>query len=102
MTAVRKRALLRFLCVSAFVSEEPGAKEWHSPSYRYFIYTAEIDPVLLHELAHIYCLHNELDGASFYNTYCEGFTDNSIEDGQINAGYGVWRECIRRDYSQRT
>ena len=50
--------------------------------------------VFLHELAHIYCLHNELDGASFYNTYCEGYTDNSVEDGQINAGYGVWRECI--------
>ena len=79
---------------SAFVSEEPGAKDGILLHTDISYTPAELIHVLLHELAHIYCLHNELDGASFYNTYCEGYTDNSIEDGQINAGYGVWRECI--------
>lgn len=79
---------------SAFVSEEPGAKDGILLHTDISYTPAELIHVLLHELAHIYCLHNELDGASFYNTYCEGYTDNSIKDGQINAGYGVWRECI--------
>lgn len=35
-----------------------------------------------------------MDGASFYDTYCEGYADTSFEDSQINAGYAVWRECI--------
>ena len=79
---------------TAFVSEEPGGKDGILLHTDIPYTPAELIHVFLHELAHIYCLHNELDGASFYNTYCEGYTDNSVEDGQINAGYGVWRECI--------
>ena len=54
----------------------------------------ELNHVLLHELAHIFCAHNELGGRSFYDEYCEGYAPNAEEDGFINAGYAVWRECI--------
>ena len=54
----------------------------------------ELNHVLLHELAHIFCAHNELDGRSFYDEYCEDYAPNAEEDGFINAGYAVWRECI--------
>ena len=50
--------------------------------------------IFLHELAHIYCVHHELDGKSFYDEYCEGYAHSNEEDGMINAGYAVWRECI--------
>ena len=49
--------------------------------------------ILLHELAHIFCTHNELAGDSFYKRYCMDDTLSS-EDGAINAGYAVWRELI--------
>ena len=79
---------------TAFVTEESGGKDGillHTD----IPYThASLLHVLLHELAHLYCLHNELDGASFNDTYCDGYADSSFEDGQINAGYEVWRECI--------
>ena len=42
----------------------------------------------------IYCVHHELDGKSFYDEYCEGYAHSNEEDGMINAGYAVWRECI--------
>ena len=54
----------------------------------------ELNHGLLHELAHIFCAHNELGGRSFYDEYCEGYAPNAEEDGFINAGYAVWRECI--------
>ena len=50
--------------------------------------------ILLHELAHIFCTHNELAGDSFYKRYCMDDTLSSEEDGAINAGYAVWRELI--------
>ena len=50
--------------------------------------------ILLHELAHIFCTHNELAGDSFYKRYCMNDTLSSEEDGAINAGYAVWRELI--------
>lgn len=55
---------------------------------------AELLHIFLHELAHIYCVHHELDGKSFYDEYCEGYAQSKEEDGMINAGYAVWRECI--------
>lgn len=50
--------------------------------------------IMLHELAHIYCVHNELDGKIFYDEYCEDYAKDMETDGQINAGYMVWREYI--------
>ena len=50
--------------------------------------------ILLHELAHIFCTHNEFGGDSFYKRYCMDDTLSSEEDGAINAGYAVWRELI--------
>lgn len=50
--------------------------------------------ILLHELAHIFCTHNELGGDSFYKRYCMDDTLSSEEDGVINAGYAIWRELI--------
>lgn len=48
--------------------------------------------ILLHELAHIFCTHNELGGDNFYERYCMDDTISREEDGTINAGYAVWRE----------
>ena len=50
--------------------------------------------ILLHELAHIFCTHNELGGDSFYKHCCMDDTLSSEEDGAINAGYAIWRELI--------
>lgn len=50
--------------------------------------------ILLHELAHIFCIRNELDGDNFYEQYCMDDTISREEDGTINAGYAVWRELI--------
>ena len=72
---------------TAFVSKEPGGKDGILLHTDIPYTPAELIHVLLHELAHIFCLHNELDGASFYDTYCEGYADTSFEDSQINAGY---------------
>ena len=48
--------------------------------------------ILLHELAHIFCTRNEIDGDNFYERYCMDDTISREEDGTINAGYAVWRE----------
>ena len=48
--------------------------------------------ILLHELAHIFCTHNELGGDNFYERYCMDDTISREEGGTINAGYAVWRE----------
>lgn len=50
--------------------------------------------ILLHELTHIFCTHNELGGDSFYKRCCMDDTLSSEEDGAINAGYAIWRELI--------
>ena len=60
----------------------------------YPYHPVELLHIFLHELAHIYCVHHELDGKSFYDEYCEGYAHSNEEDGMINAGYAVWRECI--------
>lgn len=54
----------------------------------------ELLHIFLHELAHLFCVHNELDGRSFFEEYCVGYATTKEEDGIINAGYAVWRECI--------
>lgn len=54
----------------------------------------ELRHTLLHELAHIYCVHNELDGKDFFDLYCNGTAPTTEEDEIINAGYAIWRECI--------
>ena len=53
---------------------------------------AELKHILLHELAHIFCTRNEIDGDNFYERYCMDDTISREEDGTINAGYAVWRE----------
>lgn len=50
--------------------------------------------IFLHELAHLYCVHHELEGRNFYEEYCENYAKSAEEDGTITAGYAVWRECI--------
>ena len=53
---------------------------------------AELKHILLHELAHIFCTRNEIDGDNFFERYCMDDTISREEDGTINAGYAVWRE----------
>ena len=55
---------------------------------------AELKHILLHELAHIFCTRNEIDGDNFFERYCMDDTISREEDGTINAGYAVWRELI--------
>lgn len=48
--------------------------------------------MFLHEISHLYCSRNELDGKElFFDKYCTG---SGIEDGLMNAGYAIWREAI--------
>ena len=58
--------------------------------------------VFIHELAHIFCTTHEIhtaakEGERFYDLYCaEDPTDFSgrVQNGQMNAGYAIWREFI--------
>lgn len=46
----------------------------------------------LHEISHLYCTRNELDGKElFFDKYCTG---SGTEDGIMNAGYAIWREAV--------
>lgn len=54
----------------------------------------ELRHTLLHELAHIYCVHDEFDGKDFFDLYCNGIAPTTDEDEIINTGYAIWRECI--------
>ena len=47
---------------------------------------------LLHELSHIFCCHNEIEGGRFFRRYCMG--EHGMDDASINAGYAIWREII--------
>ena len=72
---------------SAFVGEKYGIMirldlKWSS--YEYF-------RTFLHEISHIFCTVNEIEGGNFFSRYCLG---SGIEDGVINAGYAIWREAI--------
>ena len=75
------------ITASAFVGEKYGIMirsdlKWSS--YEYF-------RIFLHEISHIFCTINEIDGGGFYNKYCLG---SGVDDGIINAGYAIWREAI--------
>lgn len=75
------------IAASAFVGEKYGIMirsdlKWSS--YEYF-------RMFLHEISHIFCTVNEIDGGGFYNKYCLG---SGVDDGIINAGYAIWRETI--------
>lgn len=75
------------IAASVFVEEKYGIMirfdlKWSS--YEYF-------RTFLHELSHIFCTVNEIEGGGFYNKYCLG---SGIDDGVINAGYTIWREAI--------
>lgn len=47
--------------------------------------------IFLHEISHLFCTKNEIDGKNFFDTYCMG---SDLEDGAMNAGYAIWRETI--------
>lgn len=51
----------------------------------------EILYTFLHEISHLYCTKNEIPGGHFFDRYCMGY---GTEDGQMNAGYAVWREFV--------
>ncbi len=52
----------------------------------------ELFTIILHELSHIWCTHNEIPTGDFYDRYCKSHTENTLFDGVINAGYAIWRE----------
>lgn len=52
----------------------------------------EWNHTILHEFSHIIVGKAELDGESFYDKYCFSYADNKLDDGDINAGYAIWRE----------
>lgn len=47
--------------------------------------------IFLHEISHLFCTRNEINGDNFFQKYCMG---SGEEDGMINAGYAIWREAI--------
>lgn len=47
--------------------------------------------ILLHEISHLYCTRNEIEGGRFFDRYCMG---SGEEDGMMNAGYAIWREAV--------
>lgn len=50
--------------------------------------------VILHELSHIVCTRDEIEGGFFIKKYGNFYFDNTIEDGYINAGHAIWREFV--------
>lgn len=53
---------------------------------------SELFTIVLHELSHIWCTHNEIPTGDFFDRYCKGNSENTLLDGTINAGYAIWRE----------
>lgn len=51
----------------------------------------ELLQMFLHEISHLFCTRNEIEGGSFFDKYCMG---SGTEDGMMNAGYAVWREAV--------
>ena len=51
----------------------------------------EVFQTFLHEISHLYCTRNEVEGGNFFDKYCMG---SGPEDGMINAGYAIWREAV--------
>ena len=89
----REEGYFDFLA-SAFVGKENGGIDGILVRTDVDYKPGELKHTLLHELAHIYCVHNELEGKDFYDLYCSGTAPTAEEDGLINAGYAIWRECI--------
>lgn len=79
---------------SSFVGQSKDAKDGILLRTDIERYPIELNHILLHELSHIFCAHEELDGRDFFDTYCMDDTISRAEDGAINAGYAVWREMI--------
>lgn len=52
----------------------------------------ELFTIVLHELSHIWCTHNEISTGDFYTRYCKSNFENIFFDGVLNAGYAIWRE----------
>ena len=46
----------------------------------------ELRRVFLHEISHLFCCENEIEGGGFFDRYCMG---SGAEDGMMNAGYAV-------------
>lgn len=51
----------------------------------------EVLQMFLHEISHLYCSKNEIEGGNFFDKYCMG---SGAEDGMMNAGYAIWRETV--------
>lgn len=51
----------------------------------------EILYTFMHEISHLYCTSNEIPGGHFFDRFCTG---SGGADGQMNAGYAVWREFV--------
>ena len=51
----------------------------------------EVLQMFLHEISHLYCTKNEIEGGNFFDKYCMG---SGPEDGMMNAGYAIWREAV--------
>ena len=47
--------------------------------------------VFLHEISHLFCCGNEIEGGGFFDRYCMG---SGAGDGMMNAGYAIWREAV--------
>lgn len=62
---------------------------------------ADVEPncwyeIILHEMAHIYCITHETDGGNFFEKYCFHLDEKGKAEpnGTMAAGYTVWREFI--------
>ena len=55
---------------SSFIGMDNGGKDGILLRTDIPYHPVELLHIFLHELAHIYCAHHELDGKSFYDEYC--------------------------------
>ncbi len=53
---------------------------------------SELFTIVLHELSHIWCTHNEIPTGDFYDRYCKGNTENTLLDGVINAEFNIFKD----------
>lgn len=80
--------------VDGILIRKDSPSELDSPEYYMMM--------LVHELAHIFCVTHEIDtagkaGQRFYDLYCEdtpGTLAEEYNNGYMNAGYAIWREFI--------
>ena len=62
---------------SSFIGMDNGGKDGILLRTDIPYHPVELLHIFLHELAHIYCVHHELDGKSFYDEYCEGYAQTN-------------------------